>query len=114
MFDFVGLYLDKKRCQANANVLIVGLKDQKFNLKIMADKIVKVPFKCVGDYVNVAKGKDVKGNCSISYDITFATYATSIVISTSLDDKVDINSLDTKVSYDVAHFKPNNSKFLNF
>jgi hypothetical protein len=120
MFNFAGLYLDKKHCRANVFVLIVGLKDRKLNLKIVADKMLEVPFTCVGDYVNVVEDEHVVGNYSISFGntsatfVTYATFATSIVIGTSSDDKVDIKSLGIKVSCYVAHPNANYSMFLNF
>lgn len=91
--------------------LIAGLTDRKTNLRIVADKMLEELIRHVdvrvgldmyadgreGAFVSVVVSVVVVGNCSISYGNTSAAYATSVIASTSLDYRADINSLDTKV-----------------
>ena len=82
----------------------------------VADKMVKESFERVGDHVseNVDVGVDVVGSCSTSSGNTFAAFTASTTTSTSLDDRADIDTLDTKVGGYVVDAKAGYSRSLRF
>lgn len=80
----------------------------------VADKMVKESFRRVGEHASENVGVDVVGSCSTSSGNTFAAFAASIITSTSLDDRADIDSLDTKVGGYVVNAKAGYFRSLRF